>query len=93
MIDEIRTIVGERLSELDGVVGLKRTDGGVAPFVFQKGEIVDENIHLSFPQTVIPVHRACHRRAPVQTRAPEASTDTAMLPHPEAVKIADKSGR
>jgi formate dehydrogenase subunit beta len=63
MIDEIRTIVGERLSELDGVVGLKRTDGGVAPFVFQKGDDISE-LEITPRYPVMTLVSKLHKRYP-----------------------------
>ncbi len=38
MIEEIRALVEEKVLELDGVVGLRQTDLGVAPYLFQQGD-------------------------------------------------------
>jgi formate dehydrogenase subunit beta len=38
MIEEIRVHVAEKLQELDGVVGLRRTAEGVAPYLFREGD-------------------------------------------------------
>ena len=38
MIEEVRTHVAEKLSELDGVIGLRRTVEGTAPYLFREGD-------------------------------------------------------
>jgi ferredoxin len=38
MIEEIRNRVKENLKELDGVVGLRQTEQGTAPYLFQNGD-------------------------------------------------------
>ena len=38
MIEEIRAHVGEKLQELDGVIGLRRTAEGTAPHLFREGD-------------------------------------------------------
>jgi ferredoxin len=38
MIEEIRSVVAEKVNELEGVVGLRQTDWGVAPYLFKKGD-------------------------------------------------------
>lgn len=38
MIEEIRAHVAERIEDLDGVIALRRTTEGVAPFVFQEND-------------------------------------------------------
>jgi formate dehydrogenase subunit beta len=42
MIEEIRRVVAERLEELDGVVALRKSGGGVAPHLFRKGDDLSE---------------------------------------------------
>jgi len=38
VIEELRSIVAERLHELDGIVGLRRTTQGTAPYLFRQGD-------------------------------------------------------
>jgi len=38
MIEEIRAHAAEKLQELDGVIGLRRTAEGTAPHLFQDGD-------------------------------------------------------
>jgi hypothetical protein len=38
MIKDIRAHVAEKLKELDGVVALRRTAEGTAPYLFQEGD-------------------------------------------------------
>ena len=38
MINEVRAHVEERLAALDGVIGLRRTDEGTAPYLFRAGD-------------------------------------------------------
>ena len=38
MIEQIRSKVSEKIKDLDGVVGLKKTDQGIAPYLFQKDD-------------------------------------------------------
>ena len=42
MIEEIRAHVAEKLQELDGVIGLRRTAEGTAPYVFREGDDVSQ---------------------------------------------------
>ena len=38
MIEQIRSKVSENIKDLDGVVGLKKTDQGIAPYLFQNDD-------------------------------------------------------
>jgi ferredoxin len=38
MMTELRSHVAEKLDDLDGVLALRRTEGGTAPYLFQKGD-------------------------------------------------------
>ena len=38
MIEEIRTRVAEKLKDLDGIVALRKTEQGAAPYLFQEGD-------------------------------------------------------
>ena len=42
MIQEIRARVAEILKEIDGVVGIRKTETGVAPYLFIQGDNLDE---------------------------------------------------
>ncbi len=81
MIEELRTIVAERLNELDGVVALRRTSVGVAPHVFCRGNdlsgleiapryplmTVVSRLHKAFPAIRLGVvARGCDERAYVE---------------------------
>jgi len=81
MIDEIRSIVGERLEELDGVVALRRSNEGVAPHLFRKGDDLSEleiepryplatvvsRLHTNFPHIRLGiVARGCDERAYIE---------------------------
>ena len=81
MIEELRRIVEERLSALDGVVALRRTPEGVAPFVFRKGDDLSEleitpkyplmtvvsRLHKAFPDIRLGVvARGCDERAYIE---------------------------
>ncbi len=87
VLEEIRKAVAERLDDsrpegqLDGVVALRRTNGSVAPFVFQKGDDLSEleitpkyalttvvsRLHKTFPAIRLGiVARGCDERAYVE---------------------------
>jgi formate dehydrogenase subunit beta len=81
IIEAIRQTVAERLQELDGVVGLRRSSEGVAPHVFQQGDDLSEleivpryplttvvsRLHKSFPEIRLGiVARGCDERAFVE---------------------------
>ena len=42
MIEEIRTQLAENLKNLDGVVALRQTDQGAAPYLFQNGDNLEQ---------------------------------------------------
>jgi formate dehydrogenase subunit beta len=78
MIQEIRQVVAERLKELDGVVALRRRNGGIAPYLFQKNDDLSEleiapkyplltlvsRLHKAFPAIRLGVvARGCDERA------------------------------
>lgn len=42
MIDQIRAHVAEKLQELDGIIALRQTSAGTAPFLFRTGDDVSE---------------------------------------------------
>ena len=42
MIEELRAHVAEKLKELDGVIGLRRTAVGTAPYLFREGDDLSE---------------------------------------------------
>jgi ferredoxin len=42
MIDDIRSLVENKLNELDGIVGLRQTDHGVAPYLFQRDDDITQ---------------------------------------------------
>jgi ferredoxin len=42
MIDQVRAHVAEKLGELDGIVALRQTSAGTAPFLFQAGDDLSE---------------------------------------------------
>jgi len=80
-MDQIRQAVAERLKELDGVVALRRTCEGVAPYVFQKGDDLAEleitpkypvmtlvsKLHKRFPEIRLGVvARGCDERAYIE---------------------------
>ena len=45
---ELHDHVAEKLEDLDGVLALRRTDVGTAPYLFQKGDDLSELVlHLS----------------------------------------------
>ena len=81
MIDEIRTRVAAKLPELDGIVGLRRTIEGTAPYLFRQGDdlcqlVLDPRyplstivslLHKRYPQAQIGVvARGCDIRALVE---------------------------
>ncbi|MBI4633900.1 MAG: 4Fe-4S ferredoxin [Deltaproteobacteria bacterium] len=81
MIAAIREAVAERLGSCDGVVALRRRNGGVAPHLFQKGDELAEmelspryplmtvvsRLHKAFPAIRLGVvARGCDERAYVE---------------------------
>jgi len=87
MIEDIRKLVAERLNDdrpegrLDGVVALRQSSGGIAPYFFQKGDDLSEleiapkyplttlvsRLHKTFPQIRVGiVARACDERAYIE---------------------------
>jgi len=63
MIEQIRQVVAERLNELDGVVGLRKSSQGVAPHLFQKGDDLSElEIAPKYPLTTLV--SKLHKRYP-----------------------------
>jgi formate dehydrogenase subunit beta len=81
MIDELRHIVAEHLEKLDGVVALRRSNQGVAPHLFRKGDdlsgleiaprypltTVVSKLHQMFPHIHLGiVIRGCDERAFVE---------------------------
>jgi ferredoxin len=81
MMDELRQVAAERLNELDGVVGLRRTSEGVAPYLYQKGDDLSgleinpkypvmtlvSRLHKMFPTMRLGVvARGCDERAYIE---------------------------
>ncbi|MGD9145261.1 MAG: 4Fe-4S ferredoxin [Anaerolineae bacterium] len=44
MIDQVRAHVAESLKDLDGVLALRRTSAGTAPFLFHSGDDASQNV-------------------------------------------------
>jgi len=54
MIEEIRAHVAEKLQELDGVVGLRQTAEGTAPYLFRQGDDLSQLVlHPRYPLSPI----------------------------------------
>jgi ferredoxin len=81
MIDQIRHMVAERLSELDGVVALRKSNEGVAPHLYRRDDDLSEleispryplmavvsKLHKLFPDIRLGVvARGCDERAFVE---------------------------
>jgi formate dehydrogenase subunit beta len=81
MIQRIRTQVAERLKELDGVIGLRQTTQGTAPYLFQPGDDLEQlvlepryplsetlsKLHKRFPEANFGiVARGCDSRALIE---------------------------
>jgi ferredoxin len=81
MIAAIRKAVAERLNSCDGVVALRRRNGGVVPYLFQKGDDLAEmeispkypvmtlvsRLHKAFPAIRLAVvARGCDERAYIE---------------------------
>ncbi len=81
MIQEIRKAVAARLDARDGIVALRRRNGGVAPYLFQKGDDLSEleispkyplmtlvsRLHKAFPAIRLGVvARGCDERAYIE---------------------------
>jgi formate dehydrogenase (coenzyme F420) beta subunit len=81
MMDQIRQAVAVRLNELDGIVALRKSSEGVAPYVFRKGADLAEleitpkypvmtlvsKLHKRFPEIRLGVvARGCDERAYVE---------------------------
>ena len=62
-MDEVRAHVAERLQQLDGVVALRRTAEGTAPFLFREGDDLDQ-LALEPHYPVAPVVSLLHKRDP-----------------------------
>jgi len=62
-MDQIRQAVAERLNELDGVVALRKSSEGVAPFVFQKGDDL-AGLEITPKYPVMTLVSKLHKRFP-----------------------------
>jgi len=63
LMNEIRTLVAARLGELDGVVGLRQTADGTAPYLFKAGDDVAQ-LALSPRYPLATVVSLLHKRYP-----------------------------
>ena len=106
MIDEIRARVAEKLASLDGVVGLRRTAEGTAPYLFRDGDDLSQLVlnprysvarivsllHKRYPQARLGVvARGCDVRAMVEM-AKRAQVDPDRLYILGVVCTAEEAG-
>ena len=63
MIDKVRAHVAERLEALDGVVGVRRTAEGAAPYLFRQGDDLSQ-MELSPRYPLAPVVSLLQKRYP-----------------------------
>ncbi len=63
MIQDLRTLVAEKLSGLDGVVALRRTAEGTAPYLFRAGDDLSQLV-LDPRYPLAPVVSLLHKRYP-----------------------------
>ena len=54
MIDQIREQVKKALKDLDGVVALRLTEQGTAPYLFQDGDDLSQLVMESLLQDILP---------------------------------------
>jgi formate dehydrogenase subunit beta len=63
MIEQVRAHVADKLEELDGVVALRRTSEGTAPYLFRKGDDLSQLV-LDPRYPLAPVVSLLHKRYP-----------------------------
>jgi len=63
MIEEIHVRVAEKLQELDGIIGLRRTAEGVAPYLFREGDDLSQ-LELAPRYPLAPVVSLLQKRYP-----------------------------
>ena len=63
MIEEVRALVAAKLADLDGIVGLQKTQEGTAPYLFRSGSDLSQ-LALSPRYPLAPVVSLLQKRYP-----------------------------